>query len=103
MISPLENSGMLLRTQDFSSIRQNENNQGALAHSQIQSELDKTEDVTLHSVVKQDDADKSDTRHDARQEGRNKYYDMRKKKKAEPDLSEGIVVKKSPAKFDISI
>lgn len=103
MISPIENSGMLLRTQDFSAIRQNEENQTTVAHSQIQGQLDKTEEAVAHTVISKEDSSRSDTNHDARQEGRNKYIDMRKKKKSDAVAKEGVVVKKTATRFDMSI
>lgn len=103
MISPIENSGMLLRTQDFSAVRHNEENQTSVAHSQIQGQLDKTEEAMSQTVVSKENSSKSDTNHDAREEGRNKYFDIRKKKKNDAVASEGVVVKKSTTRFDMTI
>lgn len=103
MISPIENNGMLLRTQDFSAIRHNEDNQSNVAHLQIQGRLDKTEDAVSHTVVSKEDANQSDTQHDARKEGKNKYYDMRKKKKTSEVASDGVVIKKTQGGFNITI
>lgn len=103
MISPIENSGMLMRTQDFSVMRQNEDNHSGNIHVQIQSRMEKTEDVNAHSVVTKDNADGANTEHDARQEGRNRYVNIRKKKKSDALADEGVVVVKKKSGFDISI
>lgn len=104
MISPIENNGMMLRTQDYSILRQNEDNYSANQHVQIQDRLDKSDDANAHSVNTKDDANGPNTHHDARDEGRNKYVDMRnKKKKQDDELNEGKVIAKSQKGFDISI
>jgi len=103
MISPIENSGMILRTQDFSSVRHNEDNHSANVHVQIQEALDKSDDANAHSVRKKDNADKSGTHHDARDEGRNKYVNLRTKKKNNKAEEDGVIVKKQPGGFNITI
>ena len=103
MISPIENNGMVLRMQDFSQVRQNEENVSVNQHVVIQEDLDKTEESNAHSVVKKDNADGTGTDHDARQEGRNKYTDNRKKKNAGSVPSSGRMVAKGQGGFDISI
>lgn len=102
MISPIENSGMIMRTQDYSTVRQNEDNHSNNIHVHIQEQMDKTDDNKSHTVRSRDDADSSDTHHDARDEGRNKYFDTRKKK-SEKVAKDGVVIAKSKNRFDISI
>lgn len=103
MISPIENSGMILRTQDFSGVRHNEENHSANVHVRIQESIDKSEEANAHSVREKDNADKSGTHHDARDEGRNKYFSLRTKQKKEKEQEDGVVVKKKPGGFNITI
>ena len=94
---------MMLRTQDFSAIRQNEENHSVLQHVRIQDDKDKEQDANAHSVQKKDNADGSDTQHDAREQGRNKYFDTRKKKKSNDLDDGGIVIAKNRGGFDLKI
>ena len=103
MISPVENNGMVLRTQDFTAIRHNEENRANNQHVQIQDTLDQNEDVSAHTVREKDNSDGADTRHDAREEGRNKYVNLRKKNDKKDPLGEGVVVAKKRASFDMSV
>ena len=102
MISPVENNGMMLRTQDLSIIRGNEDRAIANQHAIIQNNIDKTGDNAAHQVISKDNSDGADTRHDAREEGKNKYYNNRKKKETAVKR-EGVMVKKNPGGFDITI
>lgn len=103
MITPIETNGMMLRTQDFSVLRQNEENHLSNQHIQIQNSIDKSGEENARSVQKKDDSNGAGTRHDAKEEGRNKYVNMRKVKKADDPLKEGVVVAKGKGGFDLSI
>ena len=103
MISPIENTGMIMRTQDFSAVRHNEDNHSANVHVQIQERMDKADEANAHTVIQKDNADSADTRHDARDEGRNKYFSTRKKKQNDDVAEEGVVVVKRKSGFDITI
>lgn len=103
MISPIENNGMVMRMQDFSSVRQNEENVSLNQHITIQNSIDKNGEAVARSVHEKDNSDGADTHHDAREKGRNKYYDTRKKKSKDESLKDGIVVAKGKSVFDITI
>lgn len=103
MISPIETNGTVLRMQDFSTIRHNEENHAGNQHLVLQDAQDKAEDTNAHTVQKKADSDGADTHHDAREEGRNKYIDTRKKKDKNPISREGVVIAKQKGGFDISI
>lgn len=92
----------MLRTQDYSALKHNEDNHSTVQHVRIQDDRDKAEDTIAHSVRSKDDADGTDTHHDARDEGKNKYVNLRKKKKEDPG-EEGIVIAKSRGGFDLKI
>ena len=106
MISPLENNNMVIRAMDYSTIKQNEIEQPHTQHVVIQEDIDRQEGSHVHTVHEKDNADKSGTDHDAREEGRNKYYSMRNtKKKKENDVpDEGRVIPVRPGGgFNITI
>ena len=103
MISPIENNGMVLRMQDFSTVRQNEENISVNQQLHIQDSKSKSDDINAHSVQSKDDSDGADTHHDAREEGRNKYVNMRKKKNGDELPKEGRVIAKGKGGFDITI
>lgn len=94
---------MMVRTQDYSALRQNEENHSVIQNVRIQGDRDKNDEVLAHSVNRKDNADGSDNRHDAKEEGRNKYFNTRKKKEANILDTEGIVVAKKSAGFDLKI
>ena len=88
---------------DFQTIRQNELDQPHNQHVVIQEDIDKNDDSHVKTVRQKDNADKSGTDHDAKEEGRNKYYSMRKEKKEEEIPDEGIVIPVRPGGFNITI
>lgn len=103
MISPIETSGMISRTQDISLLRQNEENRGALDHMNIQNRLESKQEENFRTVHEADDSNKSDTHHDAKEKGKNEYFNMRKNSKKKPPAKEDKVIAKSRHGFDIKI
>ena len=104
MITPLENNNMVIRAMDYSTVQRNEIEHPQHQHVVIQEDIDRSDDSHVKTVRNKDDADKSDTHHDAREEGRNKYFSMRKTtKKKEEVPDEGKVIPLSPGGFNITI
>lgn len=104
MISPIETNNMVVRAMDYQAVKVNENEMPHTQHVVIQEDIDKADDSHVNTVRAKDNADKSDTHHDAKEEGKNKYYSTRgaKKKKDEvPD--EGRVVPLHSGGFNITI
>lgn len=103
MISPIENNGMIARTQDYSSFKQLEDIKTSGEQVQLQQQTDEKGDEKVKTVHHSDNSDGPDTHHDAREEGRNKYFgssDGRRKSKPESD---GIVRIKGQGGFDFKI
>lgn len=103
MISPIENNGMIARVQDYSAMRQHED--GKLTGNQInllQQRIEKSEN-NVRTVRQSDDSNKSDTRHDAKEEGKNKYFASQNKKKKSEEASDGKVIIKKQGGFDLKI
>ena len=104
MISPIVNNGMMARTQDFASLRQMDDNKAQGVQINIQQQIDDKKEMDVHTVHEADDSNEPDTHHDAREEGRNKYFDMRNKNAKKESKADGIVKSKIPSGgFDFKI
>ena len=105
MISPLETNNMVVRAMDYSTIKQNEIEHPHNQHVIIQEDIDRNDDSHVNTVRDKDNADKSGTDHDAKEEGRNKYFSNRntKRKKEDEIPEEGRVVAVRPGGFNITI
>ncbi len=103
MISPLENNNMVMRAMDFSTIKQNENDHPQTQHVIIQEDIEKNDNSHVTTVHAKDNADKSGTEHDAKEEGRNKYFSTRKVNKNDEIPDEGRVIPLNPGGFNITI
>ncbi len=103
MISPIENNNMVVRAMDFSVIKQNENDHPQTQHVIIQEDIEKNDDSHVKTVHAKDNADKSGTEHDAKEEGRNKYFSNRKEKKKDEIPDEGRVIPLNTGGFNITI
>ena len=103
MITPIEDNNMVVRAMDFQTIKHNENEHPHTQQVIIQEDIDKTDDSNVNTVRQKDDADKSGTEHDAREEGRNKYVSNRKAKKKDEIPDEGRVIALRPGGFNMTI
>ncbi|MCR5832306.1 MAG: hypothetical protein K6G67_09235 [Lachnospiraceae bacterium] len=103
MITPLENNNMVVRAMDYSNVQRNEIEHPHHQHVVIQEDIEKNDDSNVKTVRNKDDADGADTHHDAREEGRNKYFSTRKTKKKNEVPDEGKVIPKNPGGFNITI
>ena len=101
-LGPVEMNGILQRTQDFTTIKQNEDNRGLIAQTNIHNEAEQEIDHAMHQVHDADNSRDSEGEFDARREGRNKYVKTATKRKKE-DKTEGKVVVKKTGGFDISV
>ena len=103
MISPLENNNMVVRAMDYSTVQRNEIEHPHHQHVVIQEDIEKNDDSNVKTVRDKDNADKSGTDHDAREEGRNKYFSTRNTKKKDEVPDEGRVIPVRPGGFNITI
>lgn len=102
MITPLENNGIISRTQDISIIKQNEDSKSDVTHLQTQNSFENKQDQYIHTVHTSDNTNEPDTHHDAREKGKNEYFGNRKKVSKKKN-QEDKVVAKNYNRFDISI
>lgn len=103
MITPIENNNMVVRAMDYQAVKVNENEHPHTQHVVIQEDIDKNDDSHVNTVREKDNADKSGTEHDAKEEGRNKYYSTRKTKKKDEIPEEGRVIILGSGGFNITI
>lgn len=103
MISPIENSGIISRSQDISIVNHNENSRSQAEHVTIQERFDNQQDEQSRIVISTGNSSETDTHHDARDKSRNEYVDNRKKTKKAPAKPEEKVVLKGYKRFDITI
>ncbi len=102
-LGPIELNGVISRTQDYSTIKHNEDNKGMIDQQAFQNTFEKSLDVKHTQVIKQDDIRKEDRKFDAREKGDNEYRgDGGRQKKKEKNLG-GKVIVKGRQSFDIKI
>ena len=103
MISPIETNGMISITQDISTIRQNEETRSEFDNLNFHNKLEQKQEQNLRTVREADNSDKSNTRHDAKEKGKNEYFNLRKNVKKKSQEPGEKVVAKSMHGFDIKI
>lgn len=102
-IGPIEMTGMVTRTQDFSQFKVNEDNKAFLDQSNIYTNVQKKVQEQNKQVINPDNADYHEYRYDAKEKGNGTYQDNRKQKKKEEKEEDGTVTVKKPSGFDIRI
>lgn len=103
MISPIENNNMVVRAMDYQNVKVNEDEHPHTQHILIQEDIDRNDDSHVNTVREKDNADKSGTEHDAKEEGKNKYFSTRKVKKQDEIPEEGRVVEIKRSGFNMTI
>lgn len=99
-LGPVEMNGMISRTQDITTIKQNQDNKAFVDQSNIKTNMEQNVDHKLHQVHDADNSRDSEGEFDAKREGRNKYVKLQKKKK---EKTEGKVVVKQRGGFDMTV
>ncbi len=105
MINPIEVNGIISRAQDISILRHNEENRSVIDQNNFQHKFDQEIEQNIRTVRQSDDTDKTDTRHDAKEKGKNSYFGDggKKKKPDEQKQQDGKVFVKKTGGFDIKI
>ncbi|MGN0376050.1 MAG: hypothetical protein ACI4ED_00285 [Suilimivivens sp.] len=103
-ISRVELQGQVTRAQDFTTIKQQEDNKGLVDQTNYQRKVDRNVDVKAHQVQQGDRTENEGKRFDAKEQGNGTYYGDggRRRKKEEKD-KDGRVVLKNHSSFDIKI
>ena len=104
-VSPILTSAMIQRTDDISVIKHQQDARPAVEQQNAMTQVNKKVDEMRHQVIHKNNADKSDTHADAREEGKNKYFFQKKEtKKNVSKTTEDRVVKKTlGGSFDIKV
>ncbi len=102
-IGPIELNGVISRTQDYATVKHNEDNKGLFHQQAFQSEFKKAIDQKHSQVTQGDDIRKEERKFDAREKGGNEYTGDggRNRKKKENPKGKDIV--KGSSSFDIKI
>ena len=103
MASLVELNGMIGRTQDFSALKQNEDNKPLIDQSHIHVEIEKKEDRDANTVKNTAEAMKQDTHADAREKGKGSYAGDGGRKRPGKLPEEGRVIRKGQSHFDLSV
>ncbi|MCI8372782.1 MAG: hypothetical protein HFI75_10410 [Lachnospiraceae bacterium] len=102
-IRPVEFSGIVQRTNDISTMKQNEDNKPVQDQSNFQQAVHRQAEHTAHEVAKKDDADRNQEKFDAKEKGKGEYSRQQNQKKKQSKQPEDKVVKKKSRGFDISV
>ena len=104
-INRIELQGTIVRAQDFTTIKHNEDNKGMIDQTNFQTEFHKTVDNKLTQVQKGDNAEGKGKGPDAREKGSNEYSGDggRKRKKNSGQEEDGKVMLKGISRFDMKI
>ena len=102
-IGPVELGGVVGRAQDFSTIKQNEDNKGLVDQTNFHNKFEQKINQNTKTVQEGDNADGIHKRFDPSEKGDNEYEGDggRNRKKKQPE--DGKVVIKNKGGFDIKI
>lgn len=102
-IGMIEFQGTIQRTQDFTTIKQQEDTKSAVDQSNIQVQTDKRIDEKLKQVNRGEDTAKNENHADAKEKGKGSYAGDGGAKRKKNVPQEGRVVLKGTSHFDMSI
>ncbi|MBO5055970.1 MAG: hypothetical protein J6C64_06415 [Lachnospiraceae bacterium] len=103
-ISRVEIQGQLTRAQDFTTIKQNQDNKGLVDQTNFQKQFNQTVENKVRQVHQGDKAENEGKRFDAKEKGNGTYYgDGGKRRKKEEKEKDGKVVLKGHGSFDMKI
>ena len=96
-------NAVISRTQDIASLRHNEDNKAALDSANVQTQMDVKRDEEAYTVQTTQNSDATNTKHDAKEKGRNEFFDIRRKDKKAKQEDGTVRVKKPSSGFDLKI
>lgn len=103
-ISRIELQGQVTRAQDFTTIKQNEDNKGMVDQSNFQNQFQQNIDQHLHQVRRGDESEFLNKRFDAKEKGNGSYEgDGGRNRKKKEEQDDGRVICKRQGGFDIKI
>ena len=102
-VGPATLNGLIPRTQDFSAIKQQEDNKPVIEQHNIQENLKLHEERQLKQVNHADDANQHQKKYDAKEKGSNEYQGNQKKRKKPEEKKDGVVLKQASGRFDMKV
>lgn len=84
-IRPIDFNGMVQRTNDISTLKQQQDAKPLQDQSNISQNVNKNVEHMTRNVIKKDNADYAEQKYDAKEKGKNQYVkiDLKRKKKEE--------------------
>ena len=101
-VGPVTLNGVIPRTQDFGTIKQQEDNKPVVEQHNIQTAMKTQEQRQLKQVNHADDADQHMKKYDAKEKGSNEYKGQQQKKKKKEEKDK-VVFKQGIGGFDMKI
>lgn len=105
-VRPVDFNGMMQNQQNVSNVKQNEDQRPLLHQQQAFTSVTKHEEAAARQVSNKDDLNGEEYRFDARDGGKNAYYNQRdkKKNKQKEKMDDGHVrIKGMSGGFDITV
>lgn len=103
-IRPIDFSGMMQRTQDASTVKQNADNKPAFDQQVLVTRMQKDTMQNSQQVTHSENADNYQKKYDAREKGSNEYVADRRKKEKKEGKKEGQPPQaRSTGGFDVKI
>ena len=104
-INPIDLNHAMTRTQDYATLKHNEDNKTFVDQTNFTNKLSKEVSDLMNQVRKKDDVQNNEQKFDAKEKGSNEYQDNRKNqnKKGEELDSDGKVIVKKMSHFDVQI
>lgn len=103
-ISRVEIQGQVTRAQDFTTLKQNEDNKGLVDQSNFQRQFDRNVENKLNQVQRGEHTENEGRRFDAKNKGNGSYSgDGGKRRRKEEKKTDGKVIVKGTSGFDIKI
>lgn len=102
-IRPVDFNGMIQRTQDVSTLKQNEDNRPVVDSRRFFHRKEKVEQ-NLHQVVHAKEKENAGYRYDAKEKGNGHYEkEERKKKDKKQQKADNVYLKGQTSEFDIKV
>lgn len=104
-IRPVEFHGVVQRSQDVSTLKQNEDNKPMVQQQNVQTQFAKDTMQHMHQVNQANDSDNPEQKFDAREKGSNEYENHRNgnKKKKKDENSGKVETKTRKGGFDMKV
>ena len=102
-IGPVILNGVVSTSQDYSTVKQNEDNKGMFHQQGFQVQLEKQIDIRHTRVTQNEQMRKEERKFDAREKGDNEYSGDGGKRRTKQENTNGKVIVKGQSSFDMKI